>query len=83
MLALLFTGLLAGFGLLPVIFASIHHSRALDGFGRAGKAVLNTAQDAPLLAVVGSALICSIVALSWLYWASRDKYVWPIDCALM
>lgn len=83
MLTLLFTGLLAGFGLLPVMFASIRNSRALDGVGRAGKAVFSAAQDAPLLAVVETALICSVVALSWLCWGNRVKYVWLTDCALL
>ena len=83
MLALLFTGLLAGLGLLPVMFALIRNSRALDGVGGAEKAVFGAARDAPLLAVVGTALICGVVASSWLCWGNRVKYVWLTDCALL
>ncbi|KAG9228628.1 hypothetical protein BJ875DRAFT_489680 [Amylocarpus encephaloides] len=83
MLALLLTGLLAGFGLLPIMFTSIRDSRALDGVGRAGKAVLSAAQDAPILAVVGTALTCGVVALSWHCWGNWAKYVWLTDRAFL
>jgi HAMP domain-containing protein len=39
----LFTWLLAGLVILPVMFASIRNSRALDGIGKAGKAVFSAA----------------------------------------
>ncbi|KAH6667732.1 hypothetical protein B0J14DRAFT_442502, partial [Halenospora varia] len=81
MLVLLFTWLLAGFVVLPVMFASIRNSRALDGIGRAGKAVFSAVQDAPLLVVAGTGFICGVVALSWLCWGNRVK--WLTDCAFL
>jgi len=59
----LFTWLLAGLVILPVMFASIRHSRALDGIRRAGKAVFSVVQDSPLLVVAGTGFICGVVGL--------------------
>jgi hypothetical protein len=84
MLALLFTWLLlAGFTVFPVTFASIRNSRALDGIGRAGKAVFSAVQDAPLLVVAGTGCICGAVGLSWLCWGNRVNYVWLTDRAFL
>ncbi|KAH6704333.1 hypothetical protein BKA61DRAFT_186845 [Leptodontidium sp. MPI-SDFR-AT-0119] len=62
-LLVLFTWLLAGVVILHVMFASIRNSRALDGIGRAGKAVFSAVQDFPLLVVAGTGFICG-----WIYW---------------
>ena len=79
----LFTWLLAGLVILPVMFASIRNSRALDGIGRAGKAVFSAAQDSPLLVVAGTVFICGVVGLYWHCWGNTGKYVWLTDCAFL
>jgi hypothetical protein len=76
----LFTWLLAGLVILPVMFASIRNSRALEGIGRAGKAVFSAVQDSPLLVVAGTSFICGVVGLCWHCWG---KYVGLTDCALL
>ena len=79
----LFTWLLAGLVILRVIFASIRNSRALDGIGRAGKAVFSAVQDSPLLVVAGTGFICGVVGLYWHCWGNTGKYVWLTDCAFL
>ncbi len=69
----LFTWLLAGLVILPVIFASIRNSRALDGIQRAGKAVFSAVQDSPLLVVAGTGFICGVVGLYWHCWGHVGK----------
>lgn len=81
MLAILFTWHLAGFIVLPVTFASIRNSRALDGIGRAGKAVFGAVQNVPLLVVAGAC--CGVIGLSWLCWEDRHHYVWLPDRAFL
>lgn len=71
----LFTWLLAGLVILPVMFASIRNSRALDGIGRARKAVFSAVQDSPLLVVAGIGFICGAVGLYWHRWGYTGKYV--------
>lgn len=75
--------LLAGLVILPVMFASIRNSRALDGIGRAGKAVFSAVQDSPLLVVAGTGFICSVVGLYWYYWGHTGKYICLTDCAFL
>jgi hypothetical protein len=84
MLAILFTWLLlAGFTVFPVMFDSIRNSRALDGIGRAGKAVFGAVQNFPPLVVAGTCCICGVIGLSWLCWENRDNYVWLTDRAFL
>jgi hypothetical protein len=80
MLASLFTWLiLAGFVVLPVTFASIRNSRALDEIGKAGKTVFGTVQNVPFLWAAGTCLVCGVIGLSWLWCENRSNYIWLID----
>jgi hypothetical protein len=80
---MLVSWLLAGLVILPVMFASLRNSRALDGIGRAGKAVFSAVQDFPLLLVAGAGFICGVVGLYWHCSRHTGKYVWLIDCAFL
>lgn len=79
----LFTWLLAGLVILPWIFATIRNSLALDGIGRAGKAVFSTVQESPLLAVAGAGLICGIVGVYRHCRGNTGGYVWLTDFAFL
>jgi hypothetical protein len=80
MLASLFTWLLlTGFIFLPGTFASVRNSRALDNMAKAGKTVIRTVQNAPLLGVAG--VFCGLAALGlcWLWWKNKTDYIWLVD----
>jgi len=80
MLASLFTWLLlAGFIVLPATFASIRNSRALDGMGKAGKAVIGATQNIPLLWIAGICCVCGASGLLWLWWGQSHNYIWLGD----
>jgi hypothetical protein len=80
MLASLFTWLLlAGFIVLPATVTSIRNSRALDGMGRAGKAVIGATQNIPLLWVAGFCCVCGVSGLLWLWWGQNQNYIWLGD----
>ncbi|KAH8758836.1 hypothetical protein BGZ57DRAFT_771051 [Hyaloscypha finlandica] len=80
MLASLFTWLLlAGFIVLPATFASIRNSRALDGMGKAGKAVIGATQNIPLLWIAGICCVCGASGLLWLWWGQSRNYIWLGD----
>ena len=80
---MLVSWLLAGLVILPVMFASIRNSRALDGIGRAGKAVFSEVQDSPLLVVAGTGFICGVVGLYGYCWGHTVKFVWLTDCLFL
>lgn len=80
---MLVSWLLAGLVILPVMFASLRNSRALDGIGRAWEAVFSAVQDFPLLLVAGAGFFCGAVGLYWHCWRHTDKYVWLTDCAFL
>lgn len=80
MLASLFTWLLlAGFIVLPVTFASIRNSHALDDIGKAGRVVLRVVQNVPFIWIAGTCFVCGVSGLSWLWWENRKNYIWLID----
>jgi predicted histidine transporter YuiF (NhaC family) len=80
MLASLFTWLLlAGFMVLPVTFASLRSSRALNGIGKAGKAVFGAVQNIPFLWLAGVCFVCGVIGLSWIWWENRKNYIWLTD----
>ena len=84
MLASLFTWLLlAGFIVLPVTFASIRNSRALDDIGKARKVVFGAVQNIPFLWVAGTCFVCGVIGLSWLWWENRSNYIWLTDRIFM
>ncbi|KAH7363945.1 hypothetical protein BKA65DRAFT_489994 [Rhexocercosporidium sp. MPI-PUGE-AT-0058] len=58
--------LLPSLVILPVMFASIRNSRAVDGMGRAGKALLSVVQDSSLLVAAGTGFICGWTILALL-----------------
>jgi hypothetical protein len=80
MLAGLFAWLLlVSFIVLPATFASIRNSRALDGIGKAGKAVISATQNIPILWVAGSCCVCGASGLLWLWWGQNQNYIWLGD----
>jgi hypothetical protein len=80
LLAGLFTWLLlAGFMVLPVTFASLRSSRALNGIGKAGKAVFGAVQNIPLLGLAGACFGCGVIGISWIWWENRKNYIWLTD----
>jgi phosphoglycerol transferase MdoB-like AlkP superfamily enzyme len=80
MLASLFTWfLLAGFIVLPVTFASLRSTRAVNGIGKAGKAVFGAVQNISFLWLAGTCFVCGVLGLSWLWWENRKNYIWLTD----
>jgi hypothetical protein len=62
--------LLAGFVVIPGTFTSIVNSRTLQtGAGKAGKAVVKTVQNLPLLGVAGA---CCLIGVSPILKPARD-----------
>ena len=79
-LATLFTWLLlAGFIVLPVTFASLRTSQALNRIGKAGRAVFIKVQNVPFLWVASTCFICGAVGLAWLWSENRSNYIWLSD----
>ncbi|APA13368.1 hypothetical protein sscle_11g081380 [Sclerotinia sclerotiorum 1980 UF-70] len=80
-LAGLFTWLLlAGYMVLPATFTSLQNSRTIASeVSKAGKLVLKTYQNLPLLWI--AAIFCAIGAsgMSWLWWMWKRNYVWILN----
>ena len=72
--------LLAGFVFLPGTFTSIVNSPTLKtGAGKAGKAVVKTVQNLPLLGVAAACCLIGASGMSWLWWIYRSEYIWLIS----
>jgi hypothetical protein len=72
--------LLAGFVVIPGTFTSIVNSRTLQtGAGKAGKAVVKTVQNLPLLGVAAVCCLIGASGMSWLWWIYRSEYIWLIS----
>jgi len=72
--------LLAGFVVIPGAFTSIVNSRVLQtGAGKAGKTVVRTAQNLPLLGVAAASCGIGAIGMSCLWWIYRTEYIWLIN----
>jgi len=73
-LAVLFTWLpVKGVAVLPVTITSVYNFNAFDKLGRAVNLVTRTIQNhIPLLWLAG----LGSIGLSWLWWKSKDNYIW-------
>jgi len=80
-LASVFTWLLlAGYIVLPGTFTSIRNSHALaDGAGKAGKLVVRTVQNVPLLAVAGISCVIGALGMGYLSWTWQHNYMWLLN----
>lgn len=80
MLASLLTWLLlAGFIVLPVTFASLRDSGALNSMGYPGKVAYGAVQNVHILWMAGAFCICGALGLSWLWWENRKNSIWLTD----
>ena len=80
MLASLFTWLvLAGIVVIPMTFASVRNSHALNEIGKAGNAILGAIQNIPFLWVSGASFTFGVIGLLWLWWENRSSYIWLTD----
>jgi hypothetical protein len=72
--------LLAGFVVIPGSFTSIVNSRTLQtGAGKAGKAVVKTVQNLPLLGVAVACCLVGVAGMSRLGYLYRSEYIWLIN----
>jgi hypothetical protein len=84
MLAGLFTWLLlAGFIVLPVTFASLRNSRALNSIGSAGRIAFNAVQNGHYLALAVVCFTIGVGGLSWIWWDNRKNYIWLTERVFM
>jgi hypothetical protein len=78
--------LLAGYLVIPGTFTSLQKSDFLtEGLeaNRAGKAVLSTIQNPPLLAIACFLMVLGSGIISWLTWERRENYIWLLNRLFM
>ncbi|CAD6446245.1 57fae435-51e9-499a-a262-35fa7ac167fe-CDS [Sclerotinia trifoliorum] len=76
--------LLAGYMVLPATFTSLQNSRTVASeVSKAGKLILKTYQNLPLLWI--AAIFCAIGAsgMSWLWWMWKRNYIWILNRTIL
>ncbi|GFF63715.1 hypothetical protein IFM51744_11168 [Aspergillus udagawae] len=74
--------LLAGYLVVPGTFTSLQKSHKIEqtlGDDDAGKAILGTIQNPPLLAIACVLFAAGAALLAWLYWEWRKNYIWLVS----
>ncbi|KAL4888209.1 hypothetical protein BDV59DRAFT_211419 [Aspergillus ambiguus] len=78
--------LLAGYLVIPGTFTSLQKSKALEDRlydSEAGKTVLHTIQNPPLVGIAVGLLVLGSLLLGWAFWENRSNYIWLIDRVFM
>lgn len=78
--------LLAGYLVIPGTFTSLQKSDALEKSldkTEAGKAILNTIQNPPLVAIAVFLFVLGAVLTAWLFWERKNNYIWLINRLFM
>lgn len=74
--------LLAGYLVIPGTFTSLQKSdtlkKSLDKT-EAGKTILHTIQNPPLVAISMFLLVLGTVLTAWLFWERRHNYIWLVN----
>lgn len=78
--------LLAGYLVIPGTFTSLQKSDTLEkdlGKTEAGKAILNTIQNPPLVAIAVFLFSLGILLTAWLFWKRKSNYIWLVNRLFM
>lgn len=78
--------LLAGYLVIPGTFTSLQKSDKIhNGLAEneAGKWILNTIQNPPLLATACVLFVSGLAIMAWLFWEFRRNYIWLINRIFM
>ena len=78
--------LLAGYLVIPGTFTSLQKSDALEKSldkTEAGKAILNTIQNPPLVAIAVLLFVLGAMLTVWLFWKRKNNYIWLINRLFM
>ncbi|KAK5677002.1 hypothetical protein LTS12_029477, partial [Elasticomyces elasticus] len=74
--------LLAGYLVIPGTFTSLQKSDTLEeslGKTKAGKVILNTIQNPPLVAIAVILFALGAVLIAWLFWERKANYIWLVN----
>lgn len=78
--------LLAGYLVVPGTFTSMKDSNTISDkleSNKAGKVILDTIQNPPLLATACILFSGGCVIMSGLYWRYKDNYIWLVNKLFM
>lgn len=78
--------LLAGYLVIPGTFTSLQKSDTLEeslGKTKAGKVILNTIQNPPLVAIAVILFALGAVLIAWLFWERKANYIWLVNRLFM
>lgn len=78
--------LLAGYLVIPGTFTSLQKSDALEKSldkTEAGKVILNTIQNPPLVAIAVFLFALGAMLTAWLFWERKNNYIWLINRLFM
>ena len=78
--------LLAGYLVIPGTFTSLQKSESLEknlGKTEAGKAIVNTIKNPPLVAIAVFLFVLGAVLTVWLFWKQKHNYIWLVNRLFM
>lgn len=78
--------LLAGYLVIPGMFTLLQKSESLEknlGKTEAGKAIVNTIKNPPLVAIAVFLFVLGAVLTVWLFWKQKHNYIWLVNRLFM